>query len=101
METSRYYYSNQRRIEPLSDADWKAALAKCKEHIKWRLRQRTLSGAHSASNLGADPVDHYLGIAYEKLLAGDWEWKDDFTLGQQLIRIADSYISKQVEKTTS
>jgi len=101
METGKYYYTNQLKVEKLTDADWKVAMAKCKEHIQWRLRQRTLSGAHSASNLGADPVDHYLGIAYEKILAGIWEWKDDFTLGQQMIRIADSYISKQVEKTTS
>lgn len=101
METGKYYYTNQRKVERLTDADWKVAMAKCKEHIKWRLRQRTLSGAHSASNLGADSVDHYLGIAYEKILAGIWEWKDDFTLGQQMIRIADSYMSKQVEKATS
>jgi hypothetical protein len=101
METGKYYYSNQRKIEQLSDADWKVAMAKCKEHIKWRLRQRTLSGAHSASNLGGDPVDYYLGIAYEKILAGLWDWKDVFTLAQQMIRIADSYISKEVEKKIS
>ncbi|MBS1532575.1 MAG: hypothetical protein JSU01_19885 [Bacteroidetes bacterium] len=101
METGKYYHANQRKVERLTDADWKVAMAKCKEHIKWRLKQRTLSGAHSASNLGAEPVDHYLGIAYEKILAGIWEWKDDFTLSQQMIRIADSYISKQVEQTTS
>lgn len=101
METGKYYYTNLRKLEKLADADWKVAMAKCKEHIKWRLRQRTLSGAHAASNLGADPIDHYLGIAYEKILAGIWEWKDEFTLSQQMIRIADSYISKQVDKATS
>lgn len=101
METGRYYHSNHRKIEQLGQDDWKVALVKCKEHIKWRLRQRTLSGAHSASNLGADPVDHYLGIAYEKILNGEWDWKDEHTLAQQMIRIADSYISKEVEKAMS
>ncbi len=101
MEVGKYYNSNQHKITALNDADWKVALAKCKEHIKWRLKQRTLSGAHSASNLGSEPVDHYLGIAYEKILDGKWEWKDDYTLGQQMIRVANSYISKEVEKATS
>lgn len=98
MELGKYYTQNQKRIETLSDDDWKVALKKCKEHIKWKIRQRTLSGAHSASNLGMDAVDYYLGIAFEKILAGEWEWKYDFTLGQQMIRIVESYISKNVEK---
>ncbi|MGN8072822.1 hypothetical protein [Mucilaginibacter sp. 22184] len=101
METGKYYQANQRKTEQLVESDWKVALAQCKEHIRWRLRQRTLSGAHSASSLGADPIDHYLGIAYEKILLGEWEWKDEHTLAQQMIRIADSYISKGVAKATS
>lgn len=101
MEIGKYYYANHKKTAQLSDVQWKVGLAKCKEHIRWKLRQKTLSGAHSASNLGADPIEHYLGIAYEKVLSGEWEWKEEYTLGQQLIRIADSYISKVVEKTTS
>lgn len=101
MEIGRYFYANQRKIAGLDVDNWKAALAKCKEHIQWRLKQRTLSGAHSASNLGADPIDHYLGIAYEKILSGEWEWKHEHTLSQQMIRIANSYISKEVERATS
>jgi hypothetical protein len=101
METGQYYLSNQRKIATLVEADWKTALHKCKEHIKWRLRQKTLSGAHAASNLGADPIDHYLGTAYEKILTGEWDWKDEHTLAQQMIRIADSYISKEVDKAKS
>lgn len=101
METGKYYYTNQQKVKLLKEVDWNVALAKCKKHIKYRLKQRTLSGAHSASNLGADPVDHYIGIAYEKILTGEWEWKDQRTLAQQMIRIADSYISKEVEKAES
>ena len=101
MEAGEYYYLNQKRLTELTDADWKVALSKCKEHIRWRLKQKTLSGAHSASNLGAEAVDHYLGVAYEKILTGEWEWKENFTLAQQMIRVANSYISKEVEKATS
>ncbi|MCX2586467.1 hypothetical protein [Pedobacter sp. MR22-3] len=101
MEVGKYYYGNQSKLSHLTDNDWKVALAKCEEHIKWKLKQKTLSGAHAAANLGADPIEHYLGIAYEKVLTGEWEWKDEFTLSQQLIRIADSYISKEVVKATS
>lgn len=98
MELGEYYKKNQDRIASLRDADWKVALKKCKDHLKWKLRQKTLSGAHSASRLGADPIEHYLGISYEKILTGEWEWKDEYSLTEQLIRIADSYINTEVEK---
>lgn len=81
----------------MQDADWKVALAKTKKHIQLKLKQKTLSGAHSAARLGAEPVEHYLGVSYEKILNGDWEWKEEHTLSQQMIRIADSEISKEVE----
>lgn len=98
MELGEYYKQNQYRIASLDEQDWKVALKKCKDHIKWKLRQKTLSGAHSASRLGADPVEHYLGISYEKILTGEWEWKKEYSLIEQMIRIADSYISTEVEK---
>lgn len=98
METGPHYEKNQLRMVDLTEADWKVAIAKCKEHIKWRLKQKMLSGAHTASNLGADPIDHYLGLCYEKILTGEWEWKEKHTLAAQLIRIANSCISKEVEK---
>ncbi len=97
MEVGKYYKSNQAKVAALKDNDWKVALVKCKEHIKWRLSQKTLSGAHSSSNLGADPVEHYLGISYEKIITGEWEWKDGYTLVEQMIRIINSYISKTIE----
>lgn len=101
MEVGKYYTSNQKKIANLTNNDWKVALFKCKEHIKWRLKQKTLSGAHSASNLGSDPVEHYLSIAYEKIISGEWEWKPEYTLAEQMIRIVNSYISKTVKNTTS
>lgn len=101
MEVGEYYEANHTKIATLSDKDWRVALAKCKKHIRWRLRQRTLFGAHSPSNLGADPIDYYLGIAYEKILAGKWEWKEEYSLSEQMIRIANKFISDEVVKFKS
>lgn len=98
MELGKYHKQNQNRITLLSEQDWNIVLNKCKVHIKWKLRQKTLSGAHTASRLGVDPIDHYLGISYEKILTGEWEWKEGYTLLEQMIRIIDSYISAEVEK---
>lgn len=98
MVLGEYYKKNQNRIALVDEANWKVALKKCKEHIRWKLKQKTLSGAHSASRLGADPIEHYLGIAYEKILIGEWEWKKEYSLVEQMIRIIDSYISTEVEK---
>jgi len=99
MKLGKYYYQNREKTDRLTDTDWKVALTKCKEHLRWKLRQKTLSGAHSSSILGMDAIDHYLGIAFEKILNGEWEWKEAYTLGQQMIRIADSAITKSVEKS--
>lgn len=98
MKLGKYYQRNRKKTDQLTDSDWKVALKKCKEHLKWKLQQKTLSGVHSSSNLGIDAVDYYLGIAFEKILNGTWEWKDSYTLSQQMIRIADSSISTSVEK---
>ena len=101
MEFGQYYEANQKRTASLVEADWRVALGKCKEHIRWKLKQRTLSGAHSAAVLGGDPVGHYLGLSYEKILTGEWEWKAEFSLTEQMIRIINSHISTEVEKAKS
>lgn len=70
MELGKYYEANQRRFNVLTDNDWRAAIKKCKEHLNWKLKQKTLFGAHSPANLGADPKEYYLSLALEKILAG-------------------------------
>lgn len=96
-----YFEQNRQRLLNVSDNDWKVALAKCKTFIKLKLKQRVLFGAHSPSNLGADPIEHYLGVAYEKILTGEWEWKEEHTLSEQMIRIAHKFIGNEVEKYKS
>ncbi|WP_181309024.1 hypothetical protein [Rufibacter sp. XAAS-G3-1] len=98
MDLGKYYEANQKRLSLLTDGDWRAALAKCKEHLGWKLKQKTLYGAHSSASLGADPKEHYLSLALEKLLSGEWEWQIQFSLVEQLIRIINSLISKEVER---
>jgi hypothetical protein len=45
-----------------------------------------------------DPAEYYVQFAYDAIVDGHWEWKDERTLGQQLVRIADNRIGKEVEK---
>ena len=101
METGKYYEHNQKKLAFLTDNNWRAALDKCKKHIDLKLKQKTLSGAHSSSNLGTDPIDYYLEVSFQKLLLGEWEWKDEYDIATQMIRIINSYISKEVEKASS
>ena len=99
MELGQYYHSNHKRFVNVTEVVWKAALAKCKEHILWKLKQKTLFGAHTGANLGTDPVDYYLELAYSKLVEGEWEWKNEYNLDEQMIRIVNSYTNKEVERT--
>ena len=96
-----YYTNNHKKFSSVTDADWKVVLYKCKKHLRIKLKQKTLTGAHAASTVGSDPVEYYMGLAYSKLLEGVWEWKQQFTLLEQMIRAIDSAIGKQVEKYTT
>ena len=98
MSLGKYYEANQKRADNLAEEDWRVAIVKCKEHLRWKLRQKTLYGAHSPTNLGADPIDFYLSLAYEKLLSGEWEWQVQYSLVEKLIRIIDCAFSTEVEK---
>ncbi len=99
MKLGLYYHINRLKFNNVNDNDWKIALSKCKEHIKWRLKQKMLFGAHTATNLGTDPIDYYLELASSKLLEGEWEWKNEYSLSEQMIRIVNSYTSKEVDRT--
>lgn len=98
MKRRKYLELNLEKLESVSDTDWIKALKKCRKHVAIRLQERTLFGAHTQERLGMDPVDYYLGYAYDAILNGDWEWKNGRTLGQQMVRIAENRIGKEVEK---
>jgi hypothetical protein len=101
MEEGQYYHQNLRRIGTIQECDWTVALIKAKEHIQLRLRQKTSFGAHHSTNLGAEALDHYLSIGYTKIISGEWEWKKEHSLSEQMILIIDSYISKEVKRYKS
>lgn len=100
MDLGRHFESNQRKLALITDLDsqWAVALAKCREHVRIRLKSRVTFGAHTSTRLGEDPLDYYVSYSYEAILSGNWEWKDAYTLSEQIIRIADSTISTEVEK---
>jgi len=99
MKLGKHYKSNQARLNQLSDDELRVAIKKCKEHINWRLKQHTLYGVHTENNLGENPHNYYISTSLEKLFLGQWEWKEKHSLTEQLIRISDSQISKEIEKS--
>ena len=86
------------RIQRITEAEWREALKELSVYIMRRLHGRTKYGAHSQSVLGMDPLDYYIGESVSALLSGEWKWKDDHPLSDQLQRIAWSKINKQVKQ---
>ena len=98
MDTGKYYKRNSKRLEEVEEMVWAAAIEKCRVHICMRINGRTKTGAHTDTRLGTDPFDYYLTYAYDALIFGTWEWKEEYSLSQQMIRIIESTISTEVAK---
>lgn len=100
LEPGKYFEKNQKRLDSLPDIEreWAIALEKCRKHILFRIKKKTLYGAHTTQRLGELPEGYYLFYAYDAILSGRWDWKDRYTLSEQLIVIVDSTISTEVEK---
>jgi hypothetical protein len=100
VETGKHFEWNQRKLDALEnpDAAWAAALEKCRREICIHISRKTHFGAHTAARLGLDAMDYYIGYVIDAVLEGTWQWKDEYTLSQQLCRIAGSVISTEVEK---
>lgn len=89
----------RKRLDAISDKEWIDIIDKLTNWVSWKLKRKTLSGAHSEQNLGVNPVNYYVTEAISKLFAFEWEWKfEKFTLLEQLQRIAGSIISANVVK---
>jgi len=97
-DPGKFYNANLRKLDGLTDAQFKAALHKCRIHLLVRLKQRSTFGAHTERRLGEDPIDYYTQYAYNAIVSGNWQWKDGRTLGQQMIRIIESTMSTEVDK---
>lgn len=94
----KYYNKNNQRLADISDEEWVSAIDKCRASVQMRIRGRTKFGLHSEINLGEKAIEKYSGEAILAILEGDWEFKKEFSLSEQLIRIANSKISTIVEK---
>lgn len=85
-------------METVSHKDWCEALDELTTYLKKRLKGRTKWGAHSERVLETPALDYYTEEAVAKLIEGYWKWQDCYTLGEQLIEIAGSLITKNAEK---
>lgn len=101
LETGKHFKRNQQKLESVTESQLVLALKKCRDDVRLRLRKRTLFGAHAEERLGMDPEDYYVSFAYDAVIYGLWEWKDGRTLGDQMVRIAENRIGKEVEKYNS
>jgi hypothetical protein len=97
MKLGPYYHRNQKKLAAITERQWREALAKCMKHLEFKLKKKTLYGAHVGSRLGAEAADHYLSLAYERIISGEWEFQDGMDIAEQMIRVIGSYISKAVE----
>lgn len=88
------------KLIEVPEKEWLVAMAKCRDHIKLKLKRKTLTGAHSSATLSMPAADYYINTAIQKLYEEDgWDWKfEKYTLPEQLIRIINSMISEQVRK---
>jgi len=92
-----HFESNSLKLDKTSRVEWEIALRKAEKHLDYRLWNKTKFGAHSVENLHVPAKEYYLNFAYMSIINGSWEWKEDYDLPEQLIRIIDSRLSTVVE----
>lgn len=96
-DTGPFFENNSIKLDTVSNVEWEIALRKAEKHLNYRLWKKTSFGAHTVENLGIPAKEYYLSFAYMSIIYGNWEWKDDFDLPKQLVRIIDSRISTVIE----
>lgn len=88
-----------KRLHSIPDSEWAVVIDKLTTFVYFKLKGKTLFGAHSEQNLVVNPVDYYVDDAVGKLFSLEWEWQFEiYSLLDQLKRIAGSMISTNVEK---
>lgn len=96
-DVGSFFESNSHKLDEVSNVEWEIALRKAEKHLDYRLWNKTIFGAHTVENLKVPAKEYYLNYAYMSILNGSWEWKNDYDLPEQLIRIIDSRISTVVK----
>jgi DNA-directed RNA polymerase specialized sigma24 family protein len=88
-----------KRLRAISMAEWESVIKKCYGHMRLKLINKTLTGAHCEQRLGMVATDFYVGSAYKALFEGSWQWQfEKYDLPTQMIRIINSLISNEVRK---
>jgi hypothetical protein len=86
-------------LNAISNVEWLDVVDKLTTYVHFKLKGRTLFGAHSEQNLGSNPVDYYVDEAIGKLFSLEWIWQyDKYSLLEQLQRVVGSMLSTNVEK---
>lgn len=89
----------QLELDKISDKEWEEVCTRCKFFLKKKLFNKTSFGAHSEKELGVPAIDYYFEEAVSKIFAFEWEWQfEKYTIVKQIMRIAGSLISKNVDK---
>ena len=94
----KYFKQNNQRLSDITDDEWIEAIYLCRSAVRNRVKGRTKYGAHSELALGGKADEIYTEQAIDAILEGRWEFKAKFSLKDQLIRIAGSIISTNVDK---
>ena len=88
-----------KQLDAIPDREWHKVVDKLTTYIHFKLKGRTLFGAHSEQNLGVNPIDYYVDEAIGKLFSLEWKWQfKKYSILEQLQRIVGSMISNNVEK---
>lgn len=86
-------------LNSITDIEWWDVVDKLTTYVHFKLKGRTLFGAHSEKILGGNPVDYYVDEAIGKLFSLEWKWQfEKYSLLEQLQRVVGSMISTNVEK---
>ncbi len=86
------------RLHDVPDKEWLYVIDKLTMFVRFRLKRKTLFGAHSEQNIGIEPIDYYVDESIAKLFSLEWEWQfEKYSLIDQLKRIVGSMISTNVE----
>ena len=88
-----------KQLNAISDNEWVDVIDKLTTYVHFKLKGRTIFGAHSEQNLGINPVEYYVDDAIGKLFSLEWKWQfEKYSLLEQLQRVVGSMISTNVEK---
>lgn len=86
------------RLHSISEKEWRYVIDKLTVFVHFKLKGKTLFGAHSTQYLGIKAIDYYVDEAVAKLFSLEWKWQyEKYTLIDQLKRIIGSMISTNVE----